>query len=184
MQSRLSELTTKQTYSLTGSQERKRIDLVSVLQYLLLSRHHRHCQRIWEEEEEAAEAKLLLLYSPTSGYLGDQDHQAPSGVTGFLRGGRERRTRGNHLLHCCRGRRASKRAKESAVAITIVAGWLGIEGFLTLVLRQLSYNRDLENLHFLSQDLYAQRPSPFFRGLCSGCRDFLRIGEQGFTEEC
>jgi hypothetical protein len=88
------------------------------------------------------------------------------------------------LLHCCRGRRASKRAKESAVAITIVAGWFGIEGFLTLVLRQLSYNRDLQNLHFLSQDLSAQRPSPFFRGLCSGCRDLLRIGEQGFTEEC
>lgn len=187
MQSKLSELKTKQRYSLTGSQERKRIDLVSVLQYLLLSRHHRHCQRIWEEEEEeeeSAEPKLLLLYNPTSGYLGDQDHQAPSGVTGFLRGGRERRTRGNHLLHCCRGRRASKRAKESAVAITIVAGWFGIEGFLTLVLRQLSYNRDLENLHFLSQDLSAQRLSPFFRGLCSGCRYFLRIGEQGLTEKC
>jgi len=172
MQSRLSELTTKQTYSLTGSQERKRIDLVSVLQYLLLSRHHRHCQRIWEEEEEeeaAAESKLLLLYNATSGYLGDQDHQAPSGGTGFLRGGRERRTRGNHLLHCCGGRRASKRAKESAVAIRFVAGWLGIEGFLTLVLRQLSYNGDLENLHFLSQYLSAQRLSPFFRGA------FLRL---------
>lgn len=92
----------------TGSQERKRIDLVSVLQDLLLSRHHRHYQRIWEEE--AAEPKLLL-YNPTSGYLGDQGHQAPSGVTGFLRGGRERRTRGNHLLHCCRGRRASERKR-------------------------------------------------------------------------
>lgn len=88
------------------------------------------------------------------------------------------------VIICCTVVVVVARAKESAVAITIVAGWLGIEGFLTLVLRQLSYNRDLENLHFLSQDLSAQWLSPFFGGLCSGCRDFLRIGEQGLTEKC